>query len=84
MSNIKKVKMNFCNENGEIDAQRSQDINDLGKKLIEEGIDGITPDIQENMASFLKCFGDIQYDEETIQIPVVEEKDNKFKAREQK
>lgn len=45
MSNIKKVKMNFCNENGEIDAQRSQDINDLGKKLIEEGIDGITPDI---------------------------------------
>lgn len=37
--------MNFCNENGEIDAQRSQDINDLGKKLIEEGIDGITPDI---------------------------------------
>lgn len=31
---------------------------------------GITPDIQENMANFLKCFGNIGYDEEVIMIPV--------------
>lgn len=31
--------MRFCNENGEIDPSRSQDVNELGKKLAEEEIE---------------------------------------------
>lgn len=54
--------MNFCNENGELNSERSMDINDLGRNLAEEGMDKTTPEIQENMASFLKCFGNIQFD----------------------
>lgn len=61
-TNMKKVVMNFCNENGELNSERSMDINDLGRNLAEEGMDKTTPEIQENMASFLKCFGNIQFD----------------------
>lgn len=65
-SNLKKVIMLFCNQNGEMIEERTVDLNELGNILREKGIE-ITDQIADNMAAFLKCFGEIEYQEEVIE-----------------
>ncbi len=64
--------MLFCNQDGEMREERSLDLVELGEILKNKGLN-IHPDVNENMANFLKCFGDIDWDEEKELIQVKEE-----------
>ena len=69
--------MLFCNENGEMKDSRCVDLNELGQTLAAKGIP-VSPDIQENMACFLECFGGITFEEVKIMVMPKEEKDPKL------
>lgn len=77
-TNIKQVIMLFCNENGEIINERSVDLNEFGT-ILKTNIKDIelTEAVSENMANFLKCFGDVKYDEEVIMVAPKEDEASK-------
>ncbi|EAR95092.1 hypothetical protein TTHERM_00641200 (macronuclear) [Tetrahymena thermophila SB210] len=66
-ASMKVIKMMFCNENGEMKEERHVDLNDLGNELNKQKMD-IAPEVCENLASFLECFGEIKYEEEIIMV----------------
>ena len=70
--------MLFCNENGEIINERSVDLNEFGT-ILKTNIKDIelTEAVSENMANFLKCFGDVQYDEEVTMVAPKEDEASK-------
>lgn len=71
-NNLKKIIMLFCNENGEMKDNRCVDLNELGDTLKQRSI-AVNADVSENMASFLQCFGDIVFEEETVTFVVQKE-----------
>jgi len=57
--------MLFCNEDGEMNAEPCVDLNSLGLTLSNRGL-SVNGDIADCMASFLECFGNIEYEEEIV------------------
>lgn len=53
--------MHFCNDMGEMNESNCVDLCKLGDNIQLD----IVPDVNENMANFLECFGEISYDLET-------------------
>lgn len=75
--NYKQVIMLFCNKDGEMKEDECMDLNELGAKLFAQNM-SVSQDIQDNMAQFLECFGNIKYTENQIVVQVKEEKDTKL------
>ena len=84
-TNIKQVimlfllkKLSFMMLYGEIINERSVDLTEFGT-ILKTNIKDIelTEAVSENMANFLKCFGDVQYDEEVIMVAPKEDEASK-------
>ncbi len=58
---MKKVLMLFCDEKGQMIAERVVDMNSLGKVMNSCGI-AVSPQVSQNMSSLLETFGGIGYD----------------------
>lgn len=77
--NIKKVRLLFCNQDGEPNKTRCQDMNELGQTLINQKIHSFSQQLNEIVGVMLKCFGDLAYGEEVVKI---EEKHKEEKKEE--
>ena len=77
---MKKVVMLFCDEDGEMIPSRHVDLITLGDTLRAQNLD-IPPNISDNLANLLECFGEIDCDERIIQV-IKEEKESKTKGKE--
>lgn len=53
--------MLFCDEKGQMIAERVVDMNSLGKVMNSCGI-AVSPQVSQNMSSLLETFGGISYD----------------------
>eukprot|EP00825_Cyclidium_porcatum_P049233 TRINITY_DN8458_c0_g1_i5.p1 TRINITY_DN8458_c0_g1~~TRINITY_DN8458_c0_g1_i5.p1 ORF type:complete len:1147 (-),score=224.03 TRINITY_DN8458_c0_g1_i5:329-3769(-) len=67
----------FCNKDGEMKEEECMDLNELGQKLFQQNM-SVPQEVQDNMAQFLECFGNIKYTQKQIVIQVKEEKDPKL------
>ena len=63
--------MLFCDEKGQMIHEKTVDLNSLGKKMNEHGLQ-VNPNVIENMSSMLHAFGDILYEERVVQVQVKE------------
>ena len=68
----KSVVMLFCDENGQMIDDKTVDLNNLGKKMNDNGV-SINPSVSQNMSSLLHAFGDIVYEERVVQVQIKEE-----------
>ena len=59
--------MLFCDADGQMVEEKSVDLNALGKKMNQHGIN-VSQQVSDNMSNILQAFGGIKYEEKVVKM----------------